>query len=907
MTIKRTILVSIIIFFSLLFIGFACLSCLFLFVPQYVESEVIPSIIKDNGLKVSSLKVRSIGLKGAEISDVKIGPDTRENFEIDSIRLDYSISGLLARRLERVTLSGISVDLEYKNNQITIKGLQGLTTSSEASLKNDNSKSEPFIVNKLSIVNSICSLNVDDKRLRVPFDLTATSFDQYQLQEEFTLEIFPGNSEVTIEGHISDNKDIKLRGISNAFSLSDFEDIVDEIIPIDIKGLADIEVTANLSQEPISITDLSAILRLHKTTINCQGVTIRNTAISENSEQPINIQVKSKDLKHWECGVSQTLLDTKPTPIMFELSGTADLSDDTQRGNIKAITRIMTGYDPLGIKWNISAEGQSSSNIYKVFISGEPDTAGEETGTVKVSFDDMLFKVTSPDFNLKAEYNNGIISGSYLLSVKNIESVYNEMNFSMPMVSVKGNIDQTEGSKGKYVSTFLMTSKDIAYKGFDITMNIPDYQIKGTMQYDMGEDINTHAIVSFKNGNLSMSGNSLNVNMISANIPFYWPPPEIGPKGSLVIRKIVYENFSLGPVDIDIQQKHNIIPFSGDIKFPALPDMAIKISGNTTIEPMLGEGKMNIDIPSYIPASGIDLGKFLPALKGYYYKGILNSRTDIKFSDSGLRSGLNLKIDSGTIENSEKSLSLEDISLDIKLEDLVSIKSPFGQRLKVERIAFGDIQAEDFIFDFKIDGPSLLFVEKGSFKWCGGQVNIQSFRVNPEKEEYDITLFCDRLKLSEILAQFGVANASGGGTVNGKLPVKISKNKIRFDNGFLYSTPGGGGKISITETDILTKGLDPNSPEYAQMDIAREALKAYDYTWVKMSFESEKDELLLKLQFDGKPENRLPFRYSEDAKKFIRVNNSAEGTDFEGIGLDVNFRVPFDRILNIKDVLDMME
>ena len=101
--------------------------------------------------------------------------------------------------------------------------------------------------------------------------------------------------------------------------------------------------------------------------------------------------------------------------------------------------------------------------------------------------------------------------------------------------------------------------------------------------------------------------------------------------------------------------------------------------------------------------------------------------------------------------------------------------------------------------------------------------------------------------------------------------------------------------------------MSPGSPEYIQMDIAREALKTFDYSWVKMTLNSEKEALALQLQFDGKPENKLPFRYSEEIGSFIRVEADAEGSNFQGIRLDVNFRVPLNEILNYKDVLNMIE
>jgi hypothetical protein len=48
----------------------------------------------------------------------------------------------------------------------------------------------------------------------------------------------------------------------------------------------------------------------------------------------------------------------------------------------------------------------------------------------------------------------------------------------------------------------------------------------------------------------------------------------------------------------------------------------------------------------------------------------------------------------------------------------------------------------------------------------------------------------------------------------------------------------------------------------------------------------------MRLQFDGKPANPLPFIYKKEIGSFIRVEAGAQGSIFQGIGLDVNLRLP---------------
>jgi hypothetical protein len=158
-----------------------------------------------------------------------------------------------------------------------------------------------------------------------------------------------------------------------------------------------------------------------------------------------------------------------------------------------------------------------------------------------------------------------------------------------------------------------------------------------------------------------------------------------------------------------------------------------------------------------------------------------------------------------------------------------------------------------------------------------------------------------------ILEQFGAVNADGQGTVSGRLPIRIHNDKIHFKDGFLFSTPGEGGTIRLTGTETITAGIPTNTPQYAQIELAREALKDYDYDWAKLNLMTQGENVLLRLQFDGKPARPLPFVYKKEIGGFVKVEADSKGSVFQGISLDVNFKVPLDKILHYKDLLDMIQ
>ena len=155
----------------------------------------------------------------------------------------------------------------------------------------------------------------------------------------------------------------------------------------------------------------------------------------------------------------------------------------------------------------------------------------------------------------------------------------------------------------------------------------------------------------------------------------------------------------------------------------------------------------------------------------------------------------------------------------------------------------------------------------------------------------------------------GAVTAKGQGTVNGRIPLRFNDGKVSFNDGFLFSTPGDGGTICLTGTEMLTAGVPPDTVQFAQLELAREALKDYNYKWAKLLLTTEGETLLLRMQLDGKPAGPLPFVYKKEFGGFMKVKADSKGSVFQGIGLDVNFRLPLNQILNysndIQDIINL--
>lgn len=245
--------------------------------------------------------------------------------------------------------------------------------------------------------------------------------------------------------------------------------------------------------------------------------------------------------------------------------------------------------------------------------------------------------------------------------------------------------------------------------------------------------------------------------------------------------------------------------------------------------------------------------------------------------------------------------------MELAIPDLVEMRSAPGQKLKFAHGFLGDMAFENAEIDLQIESTLSLLVEKSLFTWCGGKVEAPAIRFTPGTEDYKLILYCDRLDLAKVLQQFGAAAEKAEGRLNGRIPLRYRNGNLTFTDGFLYTTPGESGKIRMTDTEMLTAGIRPDTPQYVQMELARKALEDYDYSWAKLSLTTEGEDLLLKMQLDGKPAKSLPFVYQKDAGGFAKVAAGVQGSTFQGIRLDVNFRLPLNKMMQYKELIQMIQ
>lgn len=114
----------------------------------------------------------------------------------------------------------------------------------------------------------------------------------------------------------------------------------------------------------------------------------------------------------------------------------------------------------------------------------------------------------------------------------------------------------------------------------------------------------------------------------------------------------------------------------------------------------------------------------------------------------------------------------------------------------------GKIQFQRGRAEFQVT-PEEFFLEKAEIGWCDGTLASTCFHFNFRDPAGKVTFFADKVNLGQLMSSYMPVHGKMDGALYGRIPIGIEKGKLRLYDGFLYSTPGKGGSLKITDPDDM--------------------------------------------------------------------------------------------------------
>ena len=396
----------------------------------------------------------------------------------------------------------------------------------------------------------------------------------------------------------------------------------------------------------------------------------------------------------------------------------------------------------------------------------------------------------------------------------------------------------------------------------------------------------------------------------SLRLPLTWPPPQKAQGGTLNLASASWNKRALGSLTGAVRQTVQGLAFDVRHANRLVPDLVVAAQGELGLHAETGSPFAKVswtaDRPNEAPP--LQVSDLMPEPPGIpiTFSGRVFARGEMSY-DRGLQGALSAGVSSGRLQVDDQGVVVEGIETTLHFPDALKLRSAPAQIMTFEAVSFGAVRAEVGRLAYQIEPGPAVFLENGRFQWCGGTLIAPATRFTAGKKAYDVTVFCDRLRLDQLLEQLGLAKVEGGGAISGLIPVSLTEGRLTFNNAFLYSSPGEGGVIRVQGSEVLTAGVPPGTPQYNQMELARHALKDYDYQWAKITMNSVADDLLVQLQFDGKPADTLPFIYDPASGGFVKTAPGQPGSTFQGIRLDVNVTLPLNRMLRYRELFKKLQ
>jgi hypothetical protein len=770
-------------------------------------------------------------------------------------------------------------------------------------------------VDKIEIRSGMANLTWRNATYKIPFEADIKPNGPNMMKLDAQVRLFPRDQIMALAAQVDvESQRAKVSVDGPAVALDRFADLIHLVPGLDGTGKVTVQTNAVLTWNPFAISDAAIDLTWRSGRLSYASVIIE----PGRDGTPATLSAVAEDLGTWQIRAGGVQLQTPAPVAMNMLAATLNLGEDSQvvAGEVElavlpcSIERPM----PVFLKTSVSVPltVDVTHKASDEWIAGFSTTANDSivrSDLLEITIGGVSIHGRAPSFSLKAKGDGKAGTADWQLDLNEIQATAAGTIVNLPSADARGRLQFThDPHDSAWIGDARVQLSAPTLEGMGVAGKLDALTLSARFQKQGRDAPVVDVRLRCANGRFDHPNSGLHLSGGRLDLPFRSGPKATVSEGTFSVARVDHHKRALGKIQGRITQTQDAYAFTAIHDSDLFPGMTAVLAGTVpTSGPRFADADITFEIPPYELPAESDLGRFAPAAKGVTLSGTVSAQGKASISSKGLSGDVDVAMEGGELRVAEKKITVAGIDAILRFPELPRIRSGPAQPIRFTRAAMGGIVVDGGMFDVQVESENTLFIEKGRLLWCGGKVDSQALRITAGKQDYNVSLYCQRLELSRILEQLGSVNARGAGTVNGRIPIAYSNGRIRFDNGFLFSTPGEGGQIQLTGTEMLTRGMPAGTPQFAQVELAQAALKDYAYTWAKLGLMSEGEDFVMRLQFDGKPANPLPFVYKKEIGGFVRVEAGAQGSVFQGIGLDVNLRLPLNQLLQYKDIVNMIE
>ncbi len=842
------------------------LAVLYLSLPRLVGDAMIAQAEKF-GLKNPRLRLVDIGWRQADLADLTVGDAAAPALSVRRAVVEYSLAGLWRKEIKSIRLAGVMVRIENRGQGFRFPGLEEATGGSGAMAS----------IGRLDLEDGMLRLLLGERELEIPFSaglravgpgyslkasiqpFAETVGLQGTLDKKFTSGTIafnvPGMDLASLIEQSGYGASVSGSGRVAAvgeFRLRDGKFLAAEA-KISSLGDMQLEVPAQGECELSSLGlafGIGADFSVHDIIANAQG---RRLLFGELAvESPFGLDVRGKRWPELEFVVSG--LDvSRPFPVLCErISG--KLVPPLEAAHLSGDFRMRAG---AGLPAALAAGPWMFNRPYA--INGDFQV-GRHGGEIA--------------WTVKAAGNGGMALISGKDSLKGTLKL--DASFDGDSRRARANV------------TCRMTAADLRLAG--VHAGARAFVGSGELMYDFRGDWRARGLLELHDGRLLASGSDgLQASGISVSLPWRYPGVALGKSGSFSIDRLQGGGMLAQEISGTLGQERQGLAFSG-VAHSALPEIALSFKGDVGVAAGSPRAKAEFLVPPAVLPAGTKLKALHPLLQGMKASGRIGARGAIWAASGRAGGSAFLEIAGGGLDHAGEGIVLHGLQAGIQLDSLFDLITPPAQRLLFKELRWQGNAFRDGEVAFTGEGGGKLFIESGRFGWNRGTITVDPLRFVPGGAWPQVTLRCQGVDLAEMLnALAGEKIVSGEAMVSGVIPMKIVKGSPVFLDGYLDTAPGVGGRLRVSKPESISGG---------QL-LVEEAIRDFNYNWIKVRLSNRGDRLNMIVSIDGAPAGKLPLRYDQKRKDFIRDPSGQRHVELKGLLLDIRFDD-----IDLKDLLE---
>lgn len=841
---------------SLLCVIVATVFLLLGWLPILAEKFLLPRVLPASVISEYKVSVFRLGVGGCSLK--VSGQGESPIIPTGNLQIKWSLSGLRNGRVDTLIVDGLQLEIP------NVSPGKSPPTSAE---KKAEIKSAPMLINSIQVLNSSVKFMHQGHRHTIPFKLVASLKERdgkgnYENSLDYGLHLWVAEQGMQAElGYMFGTQTLRA-SVNTNLNLHKLQRELRECVlaSIDMKGNALVSLQAKVKTNPFSVELLEADVAFNNTELHSGKTLLRS-----DGESPVLSLKGSKE--SWAVNVDGVRLE-EPVQVVAHFDASVTVSDNSANWDGDLMIQPMVGQEIMP----------------GIVLSEAPLFALQHKGK-------FHGKELSWDF-LSSNENKD--SGKFLLNL-------GDTKISGEKIAIESGLSlKPEHNRRKLDAEIIVKGDDLAVLSPQISMQIPEATLENKSIMELparGNGITLSGSLAIADGALSLAQKDFSLSGMQLEIPFAWPWVENNNKGFFAVDSISFEMVEVGTLQTELKQLENGITFQGKLTSDLVPDDVVSLEGYLNL-PESTKPLADIRFSAKENTVSVDdFSSLVPALNAVSGGGLLNMDGQLALYRDRTDGFLNVGINDGHFELPKLETSIDGVDVQLDFPSFPALRTKPRQTLTIDKVTSKKITLAKIRSYFQIESPDTIFIEEIGACWSGGRVFTSSFRFQKDKPEFEVALLCDRLELSDVITQLGLARATGQGKVSGRIPVLYDEGDFYVDDGFLFSTPGETGTLKITKSEYLNTAVPENVPHFSPIHFAGAALQDFKYDWAKLLVSPEAENLLLKLQIYGKPAEKMPFRFDTRQSVFVRLEEGEKGGIDQPVQLDVNFNVPLNELL----------